>query len=152
MTFDLERFRRAHARDYDEALEELQAGRKRTHWIWYVFPQLAGLGRSAVAQTYGLQGIDEAAAYLRDSELRSRLLAAATAVRVHLDRERPSALQTIMGSEIDALKLVSSMTLFREVARRGGDEAMASVADAILQAAQQQGFAECEFTLRQMNR
>ena len=151
MTFDLERFRRAQARDYDEALEELQAGRKRTHWIWYVFPQLVGLGRSPVAQTYGLQGIAEATAYLRDPELRGRLLATASAVRMHLDREPPSALETIMGSEIDALKLVSSMTLFRETARRDGDAEMESIADAILRAAKQQGFAECEFTLRTMN-
>jgi uncharacterized protein (DUF1810 family) len=151
MTFDLERFRRALARDYDEALDELKAGRKRTHWIWYVFPQLAGLGRSPMAETYGLQGIGEATAYLRDSELRSRLVAAASAVRMHLDREPPSALHTIMGSQIDALKLVSSMTLFREAARREGDEEMGSVAEAILRAAKAQGFRECEFTLRQVD-
>jgi len=147
VTFDLDRFRRAQERDYDDALAELQAGRKRSHWIWYVFPQLAGLGRSHLAQMYGLQGLDEATAYLADPLLRGRLLAAATAVRMHLDREPPSALGTIMGSEIDALKLVSSMTLFREVARRAGDQEMTSVAEAILDAGKAQGIRECEFTL-----
>ena len=149
MTYDLDRFRRAQERDFDDALAELQAGRKRSHWIWYVFPQLAGLGRSHMAQMYGLQGFDEAAAYLADPLLRGRLLASASAVRMHLDREPPSALGTIMGSEIDALKLVSSMTLFREVARRAGDQEITSVAEGILRAAKQQGFGECEYTLRQ---
>ena len=150
MTFDLERFTRAQERDFAQALSELQAGRKRSHWIWYVFPQLAGLGSSPAAEMYGLQGADEATAYLRDAELRDRLLAAAKAVRRHLERESPDSLRTLMGSDIDALKLVSSMTLFREIARRAGDEEVASVAQAILQAAKAQGFGECEFTKREI--
>jgi uncharacterized protein (DUF1810 family) len=150
VTFDLERFTRAQQRDFAQALSELEAGHKRSHWIWYVFPQLAGLGSSPAAQTYGLQGADEATAYLRDAELRERLLAAANAVRRHLERESPAGLRTLMGSEIDALKLVSSMTLFREIARRLGDDEVASAALAILQAAKAQGFAECEFTKRQL--
>lgn len=150
MTFDLERFTGAQQRDFAQALSELEAGHKRSHWIWYVFPQLAGLGSSPAAQTYGLQGADEATAYLRDAELRERLLAAANAVRRHLERESPAGLRTLMGSEIDALKLVSSMTLFREIARRLGDDEVASAAQAILQAAKAQGFAECEFTKRQL--
>ena len=60
MTFDLDRFRRAQTRDYEQALGELQAGRKRSHWIWYIFPQLAGLGSSPMAETYGLRGVEEA--------------------------------------------------------------------------------------------
>ena len=147
MTFDLERFTRAQQRDFSQALGELEAGRKRSHWIWYVFPQLAGLGSSPAAQAYGLQGAEEATAYLRDGVLRDRLLAAANAVRRHLESESPAALRTLMGSDIDALKLVSSMTLFREIARRVGDEDVRSAADAILRAAKTQGFAECEFTL-----
>jgi uncharacterized protein (DUF1810 family) len=84
--------------------------------------------------------------------LRSRLLAVSNAVRPHLDREPAVPLRTVMGSDIDALKLVSSMTLFREVARRVGDDELASVAAAILDAAKNQGFAECEFTLAQIHR
>ena len=150
MKFDLERFTRAQEHDFDQALGELEAGRKRSHWIWYVFPQLAGLGSSPAAQTYGLQGAEEAAAYLRQSVLRDRLLSASTAVRRHLEHEPPAALRTLMGSEIDALKLVSSMTLFREIGRRASDEEIRSVADAILRVAKAQGFAECEFTLSRL--
>jgi uncharacterized protein (DUF1810 family) len=147
VTFDLDRFTHAQERDFAEALSELEAGRKRSHWIWYVFPQLAGLGSSPAAQTYGLQGVDEATAYLRHAGLRDRLLSAANAVRRQLEHEPPAALRTLMGADIDALKLVSSMTLFREVARRVGDDEVRSTADAILRAAKAQGFAECEFTL-----
>ena len=150
MTFDLERFTRAQEHDFEQALAELEAGRKRSHWIWYVFPQLAGLGSSPAAQTFGLQGAEEAAAYLRDSVLRDRLLSASNAVRRHLDHEPPAALRSLMGADIDALKLVSSMTLFREIARRAGDEDVRSAADAILRAAKAQGFAECEFTLSRL--
>jgi len=150
VTFDLERFTRAQQRDFAQALSELDAGRKRSHWIWYVFPQLVGLGSSPAAQTYGLQGVEEATAYLRNTVLRDRLLEAANAVRRHLDRESPVSLRTLMGSDIDALKLVSSMTLFREIARREGDEDVASVARTILLAATAQGFSECEFTKAQM--
>ena len=152
MTVDLDRFRLAQQRDYERALAELRAGQKRSHWIWYIFPQLAGLGSSPMAETYGLQGIEEAGAYLADPLLRSRLLMVSNAVRAQLDHEPPAALRTVMGSEIDALKLVSSMTLFREIARRAGDDEMASVADAILVAAKAQGFAECEVTLRRFTR
>ncbi len=151
MIFDLDRFHRAQARGYDRALGELHAGRKRTHWIWYVFPQLSGLGQSPMAQTFGLRGLDEAAAYLADPVLRGRLLAAAEAVRGHLERGPQTPLHAIMGSDIDALKLVSSMTLFREVARRAGDTAVAAAADAILATAKTQGIAECAFTLARIS-
>jgi uncharacterized protein (DUF1810 family) len=152
VTFDLDRFKRAQERDFADALAELRSGRKRSHWIWYIFPQLAGLGRSPIAQTYGLEGLEEATAYLRDPLLRERLFAAADAVRQHLHDDPPVALRTLMGSEIDALKLVSSMTLFHDVARRAGDHELASVAGAILQAAKTQGFAECEYTARSVGR
>ena len=150
MTVNLDRFRLAQQHDYEHALAELRAGRKRSHWIWYIFPQLAGLGSSPMAQTYGLQGIEEASAYLADPQLRSRLLAVSNAVRAHVDREPAAALHTVMGSDIDALKLVSSMTLFREIARRAGDDEMASAADAILAGAKKQGVPECEFTLARL--
>src|SRR5262245_45334987 len=118
VTFDLDRFKRAQEGPggFAAALAELEAGRKRSHWIWYVFPQLAGLGQSAMAVRYGLQGVAEARAYLVDPELRDRLLRVTNAVLAQLQHESAPALADVMGSEIDALKLVSSMTLFREVA------------------------------------
>src|SRR5437660_1560996 len=85
--FNLDRFRDAqdapHA-GFAAALRELQAGRKTGHWIWYVFPQLAGLGRSSTAVQYGLAGAEEAADYLRDRVLGERLVTAAAVVRMHL--------------------------------------------------------------------
>ncbi len=151
---DLARFRAAqdapHA-GYRAALEELRAGRKTGHWIWYVFPQLAGLGRSPTAVHYGLAGADEAAAYLRDAVLGPRLVEAAAVVRGHL--ARGVRLEALMGSEIDALKLVSCLTLFAHVARRlHADDprpdfaAMADHAEAMLAVAARQGWSRCAFT------
>ena len=137
------------------ALRELPAGRKRSHWIWYIFPQLAGLGSSAMAVTYGLRGIAEATAYLRNPLLRERLAAVTRAVALRLDERPVPRLAALMGSEIDARKLVSSMTLFREVARRmnaaepRADYAVLEAdAEAILNAATAQGLPACEVTMR----
>src|SRR5687767_3375901 len=153
----LDRFRRAQdARDggFAVALRELQAGRKTSHWIWYVFPQLAGLGRSAYAVHYGLDGVDEAAAYLRDDVLGARLIEAAAAVRAHVCEGGRARLVDVMGSEIDTLKLVSSMTLFAHVATslnsvdpRPKFALMAAHADAIVDAAAAQGYGACAYTL-----
>jgi uncharacterized protein (DUF1810 family) len=147
---DLTRFR--HAQDaahggYATALAELRAGRKRSHWIWYVFPQLAGLGRSSTATYYGLAGVDEARAYLRDPVLGARLLTATAVVREHLTAPAPPRLDRLMGAEIDALKLVSCMTLFARVARPDVP-AMAEHAEAILGIAAAQGYPRCAFTER----
>jgi uncharacterized protein (DUF1810 family) len=154
VTFDLDRFTRAQEGPggFTTALGELEAGRKRSHWVWYIFPQLAGLGQSTAAIHYGLQGAGEAAAYLRDRVLRDRLLRVTDAVVAQLQRDPAPALVDVMGSEIDAVKLVSSMTLFREVARRIDDRDMATRADAVLRAASDQGYRECEFTLRELSR
>ena len=162
--FDLSRFRHAqeapHA-GFAVALRELQAGRKTSHWIWYVFPQLAGLGRSSTAVRYGLAGAEEAAEYLRDRVLGERLVAAAAAVRAHLAGvdARPVPIEVLMGSDIDAVKLVSSMTLFRHVARALHAEdpqpllaAMAEHADAILAAADAQGYGRCAYTEAHLSR
>src|SRR2546427_10573161 len=84
---DLARFRVAQddpGTGFAVALRELRAGRKTSHWIWYVFPQLAVLGRSSTAVHYGLAGAEEAADYLRDPALGERLVAAAAVVRTHL--------------------------------------------------------------------
>lgn len=148
MTFDLDRFTQAQdgAAGFATALAELDAGAKRSHWIWYIFPQLAGLGSSPMAGMYGLRGVDEAIAYLRAPVLRDRLLTAMNAVRAH-----SASLRGLMGSEIDVLKLVSSMTLFREIAHRAKDEEIADAAGDILDVAERQGFAACAFTRRQLS-
>jgi uncharacterized protein (DUF1810 family) len=95
---------------YESALRELRAGRKRGHWIWFVLPQLAGLGRSPTAQHYGITGRDEARAYLAHPVLRPRLVACCRAL-LELAGSDPVE---VLG-ETDALKLRSSMTLFAAV-------------------------------------
>ena len=106
---DLARFRAAQDADgtYDRALGELRRGRKTSHWMWFVFPQIAGLGLSATSRRYALTGLDEARAYLADAVLGPRLRACAQAL---LDVDGGSA-EAILGP-IDAVKLRSSMTLF----------------------------------------
>jgi hypothetical protein len=84
---DLARFHRAQAQPssgYDTALAELRAGRKDSHWIWYVFPQLAGLGSSSQSRAFGLAGLDEAVEYLRDPMLGPHLIEATTVVADHI--------------------------------------------------------------------
>lgn len=103
----LDRFVRAQADSYDTALAELRAGRKRSHWMWYVFPQIAGLGHSATARRYAIRDLDEARAYIADPLLGPRYLACVEALLGHRD----TAPETIMG-DVDALKLRSSLTLF----------------------------------------
>ena len=161
---NLDRFRDAQDKPhagFAAALRELQAGRKTSHWIWYVFPQLAGLGQSSTAVYYGLAGVQEASDYLRDRVLGERLVAAAAAVRTHLAdvHGRQVSLEDLMGSEIDALKLISCMTLFRQVAIALYTEdaqpeftTMADHADAILAAAAAQGYAPCMYTEEQLRR
>ncbi len=144
----LDRFRTAQARPsagFAAALAEIEAGHKRSHWIWYVFPQLAGLGSSPAARTYGLRDPDEAAAYLRDPILGPRLVAITTAAARKVQQGVP--FQRLMGSSIDVLKLISSMTLFRGVAARTGDQSMVDLTEAILAAAEAAGHDRCRYTL-----
>jgi uncharacterized protein (DUF1810 family) len=110
--FHLQRFVDAQDADgtFDRALGELRAGRKTSHWMWFVFPQLAGLGRSAMAQRYAISGPDEARGYLAHPVLGPRLLSCARAL-TELDTADPVA---VLGG-IDAQKLHSSMTLFAAV-------------------------------------
>jgi uncharacterized protein (DUF1810 family) len=112
--FDLARFVDAQATSYDDALAELVEGRKRSHWMWYVFPQFAGLGTSAMAQCYAIASPDEARAYLAHPLLGPRLVACAEAVLAHAG----TPAQAIMGSP-DDLKLRSSATLFACVSPSG---------------------------------
>jgi uncharacterized protein (DUF1810 family) len=109
--FDLDRFVRAQQGVHDAALDELRRGRKSSHWMWFVFPQLAGLGRSATAVRYAITGTAEARAYLAHPVLGPRLLAA-TDVAHHAPAHSADAL---LGG-IDAVKLRSSMTLFARIA------------------------------------
>ena len=114
--FDLARFVRAQAGGvYEGALAELRAGRKSGHWMWFVFPQLAGLGRSSTAQYYAIGSLDEARAYLAHPVLGPRLIECATALCELGGTPTPDQ---VLGG-IDAVKLRSSMTLFR---RAGPDE------------------------------
>lgn len=108
---DLARFVTAQKDVYDSALTELKAGRKTSHWIWFVFPQLAGLGRSETARFYGIASLEDARAYLGDPVLGPRLLECIGAVLAHRGRDP----ETIFGP-IDALKFRSSMTLFEAAA------------------------------------
>lgn len=109
---NLERFVKAQDLDYDTALSEIKGGFKRSHWIWYVFPQLAVLGRSEMAKHYGIKSIDEARAYLSDDTLRSRLEEITKAFLSHCGEL--SAFD-ILG-RIDEAKMKSSMTLFDFIA------------------------------------
>jgi uncharacterized protein (DUF1810 family) len=152
----LERFHDAQADDdsgYETALAEMRSGRKRGHWIWYVFPQLAGLGRSGAAQHYAIQGLEEACEYLRDPVLRARYQEMTAAVAEKLEAGVP--IERLMGGSIDSLKLASSLTLFSAAASRLADEASSALArrcDAILRLTTPQGYPACPFTVEQLSR
>jgi uncharacterized protein (DUF1810 family) len=112
---DLDRFHSAQNAGspsaHERALAELRSGRKRSHWIWFVLPQLAGLGRSAMAQRYGIAHLAEASAYVADPLLRQRLEAVIGVIHAQL-RQPGQSLERLMGSGLDAAKTVSSLTLF----------------------------------------
>lgn len=107
MANDLDRFLTAQQQDYDEALSEIRSGRKKTHWIWYIFPQIEGLGFSANAVYYAIRDLQEAAAYLKHPVLGPRLVEISKAL-LPLASDNPTQ---VMGSP-DDIKLRSSMTLF----------------------------------------
>ena len=154
---NLQRFHTAQASPsagYDTALAEIRRGRKTSHWIWYIFPQIEGLGRSSTARAYALRDLAEACAYLRDPLLRARYEEIAGAVSEELARGR--ALEDLMGGKTDALKLVSSLTLFRAAAQSlaGEDpafESLAQLCDSLLAQTAVQGFPPCAQTLAQVN-
>ena len=103
----LERFVQAQALMYHVALEEIKSAKKQSHWMWYMFPQLRGIGTSFMAHTYGISGLDEATRYLKHPVLSGRLWELCGELLKHKDK---SAAQ-IFG-DVDAMKLKSSMTLF----------------------------------------
>ena len=107
----LDKYVSAQARDYDDALREIRSGRKRSHWIWYIFPQLDGLGYSPTAQYYGIRDLEQAKDYMAHPVLGPRLVEISEAL-LALPSSDPGA---VMGYP-DDLKLCSSMTLFELVA------------------------------------
>jgi uncharacterized protein (DUF1810 family) len=111
---NLQRFIEAQNGTYDTALAELHSGSKRSHWMWFIFPQLAGLGRSPTAQFYGIASVEEAVAYLQHPLLGSRLKQCVEALLPW--KARPA--EQILGA-IDAMKLKSSLTLFDRVEPHG---------------------------------
>ena len=124
---DLDRFISAQQGTYDEALGQIRRGRKSSHWMWFVFPQIAGLGMSPTAQHYAIADLGEARAYLTHSVLGERLRECARAVS---ESDADSA-EAIFGG-IDTMKLRSSMTLFEAAAqedRQGDADLFAAVLD-----------------------
>jgi uncharacterized protein (DUF1810 family) len=111
---DLQRFLDAQNGSYDTALSELRQGRKTSHWIWFVFPQVSGLGTSPIAEKYAIRSREEAADYLAHPVLGARLRECAEALLRHKD----STIDDIMGFP-DNLKLRSSMTLFGSLCEEG---------------------------------
>jgi len=111
---NLQRFMDAQDGIFVTALAELHAGSKRSHWMWFIFPQLAGLGRSPTAKFYGIASIDEARAYLRHPLLGSRLRQCVEALLPWKDRSADEIL-----GPIDAMKLKSSLTLYDRIEPHG---------------------------------
>ena len=135
----------------------MRTGGKRGHWIWYVFPQISGLGSSGPSKAFAIDGQIEAMEFLRDADLRSRYLTITEAVAEQLRAGIP--LRALMGSDIDAKKLVSSLTLFGYVAKQLHDaegvgvySALAIVADEVLALAANQGYRPCAYTLQRLRR
>jgi len=116
---DLNRFLDVQSPIYSRVVDELADGRKRTHWMWFIFPQIAGLGQSAMAQHFAIRDLDEARRYLTDSILGPRLR---ECVKLMMTHEGKSALE-ILGSP-DDLKFRSCLTLFREAATENSDRAL----------------------------
>lgn len=110
----LDRFLEAQERMYETALKEIKNGEKESHWMWYIFPQLRGLGRSQMAYAYGINGLKEAKAYLDHPVLSARLIEISEALLELKDQD----IEDILG-DIDAMKLRSSMTLFALISKDG---------------------------------
>ena len=109
--FHLQRFLDAQENDYTDALHEIKQGYKQSHWIWFIFPQMRGLGRSYMAEYYGISSIEEARAYLDHPTLKARLIEISTAL---LQYKGKSTAYEILGT-IDAIKVRSCMTLFDHI-------------------------------------
>ena len=110
----LDRFVKAQELAYPIAFREIKNGKKRSHWMWYIFPQIRGLGTSSMSYTYGISGLDEAKAYLAHPVLSGRLYELCETLLLHRDKR----IEEIF-SEVDSMKLRSSMTLFSLVSLEG---------------------------------
>jgi uncharacterized protein (DUF1810 family) len=144
MVADVTRFVEAQARDFAQALAEIRAGRKRSHWMWYVFPQVAGLGRSSTAQRYAIASLAEARAFLDHPQLGRNYREIVAACRAHIV-EQGVTIRELLGSPDDA-KLVSSLTLFRAVADTDDDAGLRAEIDELLGVAERQGLPSCSVT------
>lgn len=133
-----QRFHAPQDATYPTALRELRHGRKTTHWMWWIFPQLAALGRSPRAKEYGIADLDEARAYLADPVLRARLVEASEMVLTHPD----TPIEQIMGP-VDAVKLRSCATLF-EAASNGKEPVFARLLETFYEGAR------CPLTLARL--
>jgi uncharacterized protein (DUF1810 family) len=125
--YKLQRFVDAQQEDFFIALEELRAGAKQSHWMWYIFPQLADLGRSSTAKYYGIASLDEARAYLDHPELGPRLRQCLGAILQWADHKTPDQ---VLGT-VDSMKLRSSLSLFEAAS---GDIAFGRALDALFSA------------------
>lgn len=112
---DLQRFKEAQKQDFDLALEEIRRGQKRSHWMWYIFPQIRGLGFSSMSAYYGIRNLEEAMDFLKDPYLGGNLKEICQAL-LELDTDNP---HQVFGSP-DDLKLLSSMTLFEKAEGKAG--------------------------------
>lgn len=110
----LDRFLEAQERMYEIALSEIKKGSKRSHWMWFIFPQLRGLGSSKMSYVFGINGVEEAKEYLNHPVLSSRLIEITEALLAHKGKD----IYDIMG-DIDDMKLKSSMTLFALISEEG---------------------------------
>ena len=144
---------------FESALREIRGGRKTGHWIWYLLPQLSGLGASEMSRTFALRDAADAADYVRNPVLGPRLLTIASAIAEQCATRPGLTVATLMGSEIDARKLVSSLTLFERVARGldGADapawaRALADTSRQVLDRAAAEGYPACAHTLDRLRR
>jgi uncharacterized protein (DUF1810 family) len=145
---ELERFRDGYRLDFDQALAELNSGRKRTHWMWFIFPQIAGLGSSPTAAAYAIRNRSEADAFLRDPMLGPAYRHLVHAVRRQVF-DRDVSLRKLFGQPDDH-KLVSSLTLFAGVASDLGDDwaGLVTEVNEILDRAAEEGLGRCVPTQR----
>ncbi|MCI8461005.1 MAG: DUF1810 domain-containing protein [Bacilli bacterium] len=104
---NLERFIKAQENSYNQALNEIKMGEKKTHWMWYIFPQIKGLGFSEISNYYAIEDLDEATAYLENKILKQRLIEISKAL-LKLETNNPIEIFGV----IDSIKLKSSMTIF----------------------------------------
>ena len=118
---DLARFVLAHEKKFDSALLELETGQKTSHWMWYIFPQMLGLGTSEMSIKYAITDESEAIGYLQNSLLFDHLAAVTKAIHRHVVVMNEQVLY-ILGSDIDVIKLKSSLRLFSPLAKQLGDQ------------------------------